>query len=267
MADQKVIATLPSGGFIWAVAAIHGDVARLRRLHSRLANEFTPGDRIVYLGNYFGHGPSVRETIDDLLLFRRAILARPGVLCDDVVFLRGQQEEIWQKLLQIQFAPNPAAILDWMGQNGIGSTLTAYGSSLKEGMTTLREGVLSVTRWTSMLRQNMRALDGHVALISHLRHAALTEDNQMLFVHSGVDPFRPLAEQRDTFWWGGAQFDEISSPCLGFKRVVRGYDRKHGGMKIGTYTACLDSGCGTGGSLTAARFNAETGEPDQIIEA
>ncbi len=267
MTGREVIATLPSGGFIWAVAAIHGEAKRLQRLHARLLDEFSPGDRIVYLGNYLGHGPSVRETIDDLLLFRRAILARPGVQCDDIVFLRGQQEEIWQKLLQIQFAPNPSAILAWMDRNGVAATLTAYGSSLKEGMAAQREGVLSMTRWTSMLRQNMRALDGHVALISHLRHAARTEDDKLLFVHSGVDPFRPLDEQGDIFWWGGAQFDDIDAPCLGFKRVIRGFDRKRGGMKLGPHTICLDSGCGMGGTLTAIRFDAQTCEPDQVIEA
>lgn len=267
MTDQNVIEILPPGGFIWAVAAIHGEVERLRRLHLRLNGEFSPGDKIVYLGNYFGYGPAVHETIDDLLLFRRLILARPEGHCHDVVFLRGQQEEMWQKLLQIQFAPNPSEILNWMGENGIESTLRAYGSSLKEGMTALREGVLSLTRWTSELRRNMRARDGHVALTSCLRHAAMTDDNHVLFVHSGIDPFRRLTEQGDIFWWGGAQFDGIASPCLGFKRVIRGYDRKHGGVKINSYTACLDAGCGIGGPLTAIRFNVDTGEPDQVIEA
>ena len=66
------------------------------------------GDRLVYLGNYLGYAPHVRETVDELLAFRSAFLALPPYADpNDIVYLRGSQEEIWQKILQLQFAQNP----------------------------------------------------------------------------------------------------------------------------------------------------------------
>ena len=38
----------------------------------------------------------------------------------DIVYLRGQQEEMWHRMLQIQFAPNPKEVLPWMLQQGVG---------------------------------------------------------------------------------------------------------------------------------------------------
>src|SRR5271165_1084784 len=52
----------------------------------------------------FAHG-AVLTTLDELLDFRRRVLGRGGGAACDVAFLRGSQEEVWQKLLQLQFAP------------------------------------------------------------------------------------------------------------------------------------------------------------------
>lgn len=266
MTDTNVFATLRGSGRIWAVAAIHGERERLCRLHARLAEDVRPGDQIVYLGGYLGYGPEVCDTIDELLLFRRAFLARPGVEVDDIVYLRGAQEEMWQKLLQLQFAPNPLEVLRWMVDHGIGPTLAAYGGSVEEGFLNARDGILSLTRWTSQLRQTMRGHDGHTALMSVLKHAAFTDDNSLLFVHAGIDPSRPLSAQVDAFWWGSAGFELMDGPYGDFRLVVRGADRRHGGVRIGAYTATLDAGCGFGGPLTAACFAAD-GQLLHMLEA
>ena len=128
MSEQDLFATLRADARIWSIPAIHGEVERLSALHRQLFPLFQPGDQIVYLGNYSGHGIHVRETIDELLLFRRALLARPNVDCDDIVFLRGGQEEMWQKLQQLQFAPSPPQVLQWMVSQGIEPTIKAYGA-------------------------------------------------------------------------------------------------------------------------------------------
>src|SRR3546814_14736289 len=70
-----------------------------------LAARLLPGDRLVYLGNMVGHGTATIATLDELLAFRRDFLCLPGVEPEDIVYLRGAQEEMWRKLLQIQFAP------------------------------------------------------------------------------------------------------------------------------------------------------------------
>lgn len=266
VSDNNVFATLRGSGRIWAVAAIHGEIDRLRVMHARLAQDIRPGDQLIYLGDYIGYGKPVRETIDEVLTFRRAFLAQPGVEVDDIVYLRGAQEEMWQKLLQLQFAPNPVEVLKWMVEHGIGPTILAYGGSIEDGLSAAREGILALTRWTSQLRQNMRACDGHTALMTVLKHAAFTDDNSLLFVHAGIDPSRPLSAQMDAFWWGSAGFELLEAPYGDFRLVVRGSDRRRGGVRVGAFSATLDAGAGFGGPLTCACFGAD-GQMLQMLEA
>src|SRR3546814_18686442 len=60
---------------------------------------------------------------DLLLRFRSLFLARPDAFACDVVHLRGSQEEMWQKLLQLQFATDPRAVLQWMLDQGLAASL------------------------------------------------------------------------------------------------------------------------------------------------
>jgi len=261
--DQGIFATLRPGGRIWAISALHGEAGRLADLHKQIYDAYQAGDQIVYLGNYSGHGALVRETIDELLMFRRAILAlsEKDEDCDNIVFLRGAQEEMWQKLLQLQFAPNPVQVLNWMVGQGIEPTISAYGASVEDAIVASREGTLALTRWTNQLRQNLRSFDGHNALMSALRHAAFTEDGAMLFVHAGIDPHRPLSAQSDSFWWGGSGFSQMNEPYNGYRRVVRGFDRRREGLQETEFTVSLDGGSGFGGPLLGALF-----APDGSIE-
>jgi len=75
---------------VWAVPAVHGALDRLYQVHEKIGARFQPGDRLVYLGNYLGGGQPI-ETIDELLGFRRDLLALPGMKADDIVYLRGAQ--------------------------------------------------------------------------------------------------------------------------------------------------------------------------------
>ena len=76
----------------------------------------------------------------------------------------------------------------------------------------------------------------------------------MLFVHAGVDPGKPLDLQRDALWWGGVDILELDAPYGGFRRVIRGFDRRHGGLVQSPYAVSLDGGSGFGGPLLAACF-------------
>lgn len=237
---------------IWAVAAVHGEAERLRRLHDCIAERFADGDRIVYLGNYLGYGGAIAATIDEMLDFRRRVLARPrGFVCD-VVYLRGAQEEMWQKLLQLQFASNPGEVLAWMVQAGVEPTVRAYGGDLRQGFAATRDGPRTITRWTSALRDAMNAAPGHTALLASLRHAAVTDDRRLLFVHASIDPGRPLAGQGDAFWWGERDILDLAAPFEGFRRVVRGFDRQQRGLVEGEFVISLDAGAGRSGHLLAA---------------
>jgi hypothetical protein len=271
MADNEKFSILRRANRVWAVGAIHGEAGRLAAVHDELARRFDIGDRLVYLGNYFGHGREIISTIDELLRFRRAVIAQPLMFATDVVYLRGSQEEMWQKLLQLQFAVNPREVLDWMLSQGVGATLAAYGGDVGRGMAAARDGARSITRWTGELRQAIGQRAGHQALLVALKRAAFTDDGQLLFVHAGLDPSRPLGAQSDSLWWGSPAFARIDQPYEGFRLVVRGYDRGHAGLRGGTplvaadYTLTLDGGCGFGGPLVAACLSPAGELLDQIL--
>ncbi|HEY9348036.1 MAG TPA: hypothetical protein VIQ53_22110, partial [Inquilinus sp.] len=125
--DTGTFARLGRPRRIWAVGAVHGEIDRLAVLHDHVAARFEPGDRLVYLGNLIGRSDRLHALVDEVLSMRRALISRPFVLAEDVVFLRGAQEEMWQKMLQLQFAPNPLDVLRWMLAQGVDGTLRAYG--------------------------------------------------------------------------------------------------------------------------------------------
>ena len=259
MAEPSNFAVLRSPCRVWAVASAHGDQERLQKLHRRLGESLAPGDRLAYLGNMLGRGARVRETIDELLLFRRNFMARPGNDAPDVAMLRGAQEEMFHKLFELQFSVNPAEVLEWMLDHGVGASIEAYGRDAGDGLTAARQGTVALGRWTSALRDAVRTPPGHRDFLSAVRQAAYTDDGALVFVNAGIDPARPLDAQGDTLWWGGRGFDEVEEPYFGCRLVVRGFDPDHRGVSVTDYTASLDAGCGFGGSLIAACVTASDG--------
>jgi serine/threonine protein phosphatase 1 len=255
--DSPVYAQLRRSRRVWAVASIHGEAERLAALHERLARRLEPGDRVVYLGNILGQGSQVREAVDELLRFRAFVIARPLSFPGDVAILRGGQEEMWQKLLELQFAPNPREVFAFMLRQGVGATIAAYGGDPRQGEAASRDGALSITRWTTALRQRVNQSPGHTQFMATLRRAAFTDVGTLLFVNAGLDASKPLDLQGDAFWWGGGPFLEFAEPYESYRRVVRGFDRRHGGIVESRYAVSLDGGCGFGGRLVAACFDNE----------
>jgi serine/threonine protein phosphatase 1 len=252
MTDRHKFARLCAARRVWAIASIHGEAERLGRLHGLIWERLAPGDRIVYLGNMIGRGPDVGATLNELLAFRRVFLAGRHAFASDLVYLRGAQEEIWQKLLQLQFSQNPKRVLNWMIEYGAGPTLEAYGTNVDLAREAASSGAVVLTRWTNGLRRLIRQRPGHFHLYAALRRAAFTEDGRLLLVNAGLDPERPLEAQFDSFWWGGEGFDRITEPYGHFQKVVRGFDREHPGLVETDHTLTVDGGCGFGGPLLAA---------------
>lgn len=249
---------------VWAVGSIHGAAGQLKELHERLSERLQPGDRMVYLGNYFGAGTEIVETIDELLLFRRTIMALPGGFACDVVFLRGSQEEMWVKLMQLHLAIDPARVLEWALPRGLAATLEAYGQDPVTALSSARSGARHLARWLNELRAAVQtAHPGHLEILSALRRAAHTDDGGLLFVHAGLNPDRPLDAQGDALWWGGPSFS-LSQPYAGFRRVVRGFERSHPGLVMDEFTATVDGGAGNGGPLIAACFDPGGGLQDRV---
>lgn len=264
MTTDSVLAELPEGRRTWGIASVFGDAGRLAAVHDQLRHRIRTTDNLVYLGNFLGRG-NVLATVNEMLIFRRALLAtRLDDDCGAIAFLRGSQEEMWHKLLQVQFAPNPRQVLEWMLTQGVGATLEAYGGSITEGLAAANGGAVVLSRWTNHLRSVIRDLDGHERLMSALRRAAHTRDGTVLFVNAGIDPSRPLSAQTDSFWWGHRDFEALSQPYDGFHRVVRGYDPHRRGIVVTETTASIDAGCGFGGPLVAACFDANGSLLDTI---
>jgi serine/threonine protein phosphatase 1 len=269
--DRDKFALLTGARRVWAVGSIHGERARLDALHDRLWGRLEAGDRLVYLGNVLGRGPDVAGTIDELLAFRCGVMALEPSAEPHVVVLRGSQEEMWQKLLQLQFATDPRSVLEWMLGHGLGATLAAYGSSAEEARERVRGGTVGLTRWTQALRKTIQAREGHTAFMAGLRRAcAVTGDGPqapaLLCVNAGLDPKRPLDTQKDSFWWASRGFGRLAEPYAGFARVVRGFAVEHPGIEFGDFTATVDAGCGFGGPLTAACL-APDGTLLEVLEA
>ena len=264
-ATNERFATIRNDGRIWAVGAIHGEAAKLATLHDAIEERFQSGDRIVYLGNYLGRGAEVAATLDEIVAFRRALLAVPHMGVCDVAYLRGGQEEIWQKLFRLHLSVEPASVLRWMLGHGLRETLEAYGWEVSDAEGRVVTGSQEIARWTNELRARMQRHPGHQELLTGVRQAAFTDDGALLFVNSGLDPARPIDTQRDAFWWGSEQLATLTPPYAGFKKIIRGFDPAHGGVNLDDYVATVDGGAGFGGTLAAACFGAE-GHPLDRIE-
>jgi serine/threonine protein phosphatase 1 len=265
MAENQTIISLRGAERIWAISAIHGEAERLAALHDRMAEEIGSRDRIVYLGNYFGHGPDGREVLDELIRFRRWFLSYPPYMDgQDIVFLRGAQEEMWTKLVQLQFATDAVAVLDFMAARGMGEALAAFGGDLSAARRAAREGTVPLTYWCNRLRDRQRAILGHDDFMRGLVHAAALlpdedkadeGDTGTLFLHTGLDPEKTLDAQSDAFWWASKSFERIDAPFQNFTRIVRGYDPEGAGVIDTAHTLSIDAGAGRGGPLTAVRLS------------
>ena len=256
MRDTKPVATIRGARRIWAVGAVHGERGRLAELHLRLDRQLAPGDALIYLGDCLGYGGDVAGTVTELLDFRRRVLGRPPLrFPEHIVYLRGRQEEMWQKLLQLQFASDPQSVLNWVLARGVAATLEAYGGDVEDGLRSARAGPLALNKWTKRLREAVRAHPGHESLMAALRRAAVSDDGRLLFVNCGIDPARDLDQQRDAFWWAARGFDSLEGPFAGFGRVVRGFDPTHRGCAETSYSVTVDGGCGFGGPLVAVCFD------------
>lgn len=266
---------------IWAVPSIHAKHTQLIAMHDLIYSEFMPGDRLVYMGNYTGYNIGSIETQNEMLAFRRTLLARPGIKPDDLIYLRGAQEEMMQKLLQIQFAPNPRLVIEWMLSHGLAQTLEAYSVCIPTLLRTAGEGVIQLSKWTSHLRDMIRRHAGHEQLSAHYKRAAYhtcsmnvrSDDEEegatcspILFVSAGLDFNKALEDQGDALWWGAESFSENTAPYAPFQKVFRGFDPKGRGLHLNCVTATLDNNCGFDGRLVCASIEND-GSISQMYQA
>tara|TARA_A100001011_G_C14319689_1_gene849895 strand:- start:1631 stop:2443 length:813 start_codon:yes stop_codon:yes gene_type:complete len=208
---------------IWAVGSIHSNIESFNSIKKFILNNFKDNDKLIFLGNVIGFGNNSKETLSSVLDLRFNLMSKFKLNPNEIVFLRGAQEEMFSKLLQLQIAPNPSEIVDWMFEHGVDKTLNSYGISKEETINTSSSGTVLISKWTSKLNQILQQNPGHKEFFLNLKHAAYPSSKKILFVNRGVDVSRPLSAQNDCFWWGYQNFSKINKPYNSFARIVRGY--------------------------------------------
>ena len=208
---------------IWAVGSLHSSIESFQSIKKYILSNFKSGDKLVFLGNLIGYNDKSKEIITDVLSLRFNLMANFNVNHEDVVFLRGAQEEMFSKLLQLQTAPNPSEIIEWIFSHGVDQTLLSYNFEPDQFINIATQGTIQINKLTSKLNQKISDTPGHKEFFSNLKHAAYSDNMKVLFVNRGVDLSRPLSAQNDCFWWGYQNFSLINKPYNTFIRIVRGY--------------------------------------------
>ncbi len=212
---------------IWAIGSIHSNLKSFSSIKKYIQKNFNAEDKLIFLGNVIGLGENSRETLSSVIDLRFNLMSKFRLKPETIVFLRGAQEEMFSKLLQLQLAPNPTEIIDWMFDHGVNKTINSYGFSENEVRNIASSGTLNISKWTSNLNKVIQENPGHEQYFLNLKHAAYSYTKKILFVNRGVDITRPLSAQNDCFWWGFQNFSKIQEPYNTFVRIVRGYESEH----------------------------------------
>ncbi len=208
---------------IWAIGSLHSSIDSFRSIKDYIYSNFEKKDKIVFLGNIIGFGDKSKEIISEVLSLRFDLMAKFNLNHEDIIFLRGAQEEMFSKLLQLHIAPNPIEIIEWIFSHGVDKTIQSYNFDPEEFKIVASQGTIQINKLTSKLNFEISQIPGHKEFFSNLKHAAYSESKEVLFVNRGVDLSRPLSAQNDCFWWGYQNFSLIEKPYYTFKRIVRGY--------------------------------------------
>ena len=212
---------------IWAIGSIHSNLNSFDTIKKFILKNFKSSDKLIFLGNVIGLGENSKDTLSSIIDLRFSLMAKFKLKSESIVFLRGAQEEMFSKLLQLQLAPNPVEIVEWMFDHGVNKTINSYGFSEDEVKNIASTGTIKITKWTSNLNNALQKIPGHKEYFLNLKHAAYSKNKKILFVNRGVDVTRPLSAQNDCFWWGFQNFSKINEPYKTFSRIVRGYESKH----------------------------------------
>ena len=214
-------------GKIWAIGSIHSNLKSFTSIKNYILKNFKSDDKLIFLGNVIGLGDKSKETLSSVIDLRFNLMSKYTLSPESIVFLRGAQEEMFSKLLQLQLAPNPAEIIEWMFEHGVNKTINSYGFSEDEVKNIASSGTMNISKWTTSLNKILHNNLGHTQYFLNLKHAAYSHTKKILFVNRGVDITRPLSAQNDCFWWGFHNFSSIDRPYKTFLRIVRGYESEH----------------------------------------
>ena len=223
MDNSSKFSELKDAKKIWAIGSLHSGLEKFLSIKKYILLNFESGDKLIFLGNVIGFGNQSKEIITEVIKLRFKLMAKFRLKNTDIVFLRGAQEEMFSKLLQLHLAPNPIEILDWIFSHGVDKTIVSYNFNPNEFRKIATQGTIQINKLTTKLNNEISSIAGHKEFFSNLKHAAFSSTKKILFVNRGVDISRPLSAQNDCFWWGYQYFSKIDKPYNSFVRIVRGY--------------------------------------------
>ncbi|WP_282170546.1 metallophosphoesterase family protein [Ruegeria atlantica] len=221
---------------IYAVGDIHGQMGMLQNALSRIEADGGPDARVVFLGDYVDRGPNSREVLDLLIEGRKA--GRNWVM------VKGNHDRMMVRFVQdCEIADKQLPItLNWLNPRlGGQETLASYG--------------VEVTDNDRIFQVHERACaavpPAHLDFINAL--PAYHQEGELLFVHAGIRPGIPLAQQsEDDLVWIRQEFLIESRPYPWL--IVHGHTpvdtAEHCGNRVN-----LDAGAGYGRPLATAVFD------------
>ncbi len=212
---------------IWAIGSIHSNLKSFIAIKKFILENFEKNDKLIFLGNVIGLGDNSKETLSSVIDLRFKLMSKFKLNPESIIFLRGAQEEMFSKLLQLQLAPNPTEIVEWMFDHGVNNLMKSYGFLENEVKNIASSGTINISKWTTSLNKEIHKNPGHSQYFLNLKHAAYSHTKKILFVNRGVDVTRPLSAQNDCFWWGFHNFSRLQQPYKTFVRIVRGYESEH----------------------------------------
>ena len=197
---MSAVAATPPDTRLYAIGDIHGRADLLRRLLAAIAEDAAgrpPAvQRLIYLGDYVDRGPQSQDVIN--------IVLDEAPAGFEVVALRGNHEE-----MMARFLDDTTVARTWM-MNGGDATLGSYGveaPSIFAGTPIHRHAQAQFRTQLPLRHKEFLAglADSHV-------------EGDYLFVHAGLRPGVPLAQQRpeDLRWIR----DEFLNSKADFGKVV-----------------------------------------------
>jgi serine/threonine protein phosphatase 1 len=226
-----------SGQIVYAIGDIHGCYDPLRALLDRIARDAnaraagrTPV--LIFLGDYVDRGPDSARVIDALCWLKRHAPY-------EVHFLKGNHDAV-----MAGFIADPAGHRDWLRFGGV-ETLQSYGvtppplDADRAQLTAARDDLLE------------RLPVAHLRFLEQLDPMAMIGD--YAFVHAGIRPKTPLAEQAegDLLW---IREDFLDSPDRHEKIVVHGHTWASAEPEMLPNRIGVDTGAYETGVLTAVRL-------------
>ena len=178
---------IKKNGKIWAIGSIHSNLKSFNSIKKYILKNFSSEDKLIFLGNVIGLGNNSKETLSSIIDLRFSLMSKFKLKPESIVFLRGAQEEMLSKLLQLQLAPNPTEIIEWMFDHGVNETIKSYGFSESEVKRIASSGTINISKWTKSLNKTLHNNLGHTQYFLNLKHAAYSHTKKILFVNRGVD--------------------------------------------------------------------------------